>query len=489
MSGNGKSPLQSLSHFLLGPLAAAGVIALASRGTDYPPETGLLAFVLFAGSAVLFRSEARWANLLPFMGVAYGAVAPLVGLGAILLLKATTGVPEAEIRDLVAATLVGAAISIAPAVLRRHRVRGTGLRVALIGSVAAAERLAADLENEGPATHRLVGRIALEDQLLGLTEQERVPTLATLSDVDRAVAEYRIDLLVVTDEAPPPRVFDRLATSCLRLSVRVCGLTGFYEDRFGRVPVSGINAAWFQYLMHPRYRPTPSTLKRGVDLCVAGTLGVVTLPLLTLLALLVRLDGGPSLFCQTRVGEGGRLFTVYKLRTMRVGSSSAAQWASPGDPRITSVGAFLRRTHLDELPQLFNVLQGDMSLVGPRPEQPAFVAHLEKELPFYTERHLIRPGITGWAQVRCGYAGSDIGSTRKLCHDLFYLKHRTMLLDLVIMAETLRTLVADRQFATKPAAATEPPAPQEARMSANGDAVAALLSPEAQPGEADSRVT
>ena len=113
---------------------------------------------------------------------------------------------------------------------------------------------------------------------------------------------------------------------------------------------------------------------------------------------------------QGRIGEGGEPFELVKLRTMRVGADSSAQWASVDDPRMTRIGAWLRRTHLDELPQLVNVLRGDMSLVGPRPEQPAFVDRLEQMLPFDQRRHLIRPGITGWAQIRCGYAGSDIGS-------------------------------------------------------------------------------
>jgi exopolysaccharide biosynthesis polyprenyl glycosylphosphotransferase len=484
MPAIGKSPLESVAHFVLAPLAVGVVIALTSRGTEHQLDAGILSFVIYLGAALLFSSESRWANLLPFMRLAYGAAAPLAGLAAVMLLKATTSVPGAGRLPLVAGTLAGAAISVAPRIATRHRRRKRAVRLALIGSVSAAERLARDLEVEGPPTYHLVGRISLDEEPAADGAREKVRRLAPLSEVDKAVIEERLDLLVVTDEAPRPRVFDRLAESCLRLSVRVCGLTGFYEDLFGRVPVSELNAAWFQYLMHPRYRPTPSVLKRGLDVCVAGVVVFLTLPLLAVLALLTRLDGGPAFFRQSRVGEGGRLFTVYKLRTMRVASSSAAQWASPADPRITPIGAILRRTHLDELPQVFNVLRGEMSLVGPRPEQPVFVAHLEKSLPFYTQRHLVRPGITGWAQVRCGYAGSDIGSTRKLCHDLFYLKHRTLLLDFVIIGETLRTLIADRQFATKPPDDDERPAPHEPRLVEGGEfKVATLALGEAGPGE------
>jgi lipopolysaccharide/colanic/teichoic acid biosynthesis glycosyltransferase len=132
---------------------------------------------------------------------------------------------------------------------------------------------------------------------------------------------------------------------------------------------------------------------------------------------------------------------------MTPAASVGAQWAATDDPRITGIGRVLRRSHLDELPQLMNVMRGEMSLVGPRPEQPDFVDRLEEVLPFYQRRHLMKPGVTGWAQVRCGYAGSDIGSAWKLSHDLYYLKHRSIAFDMAILGETVRTLFADRRYA------------------------------------------
>jgi lipopolysaccharide/colanic/teichoic acid biosynthesis glycosyltransferase len=151
-----------------------------------------------------------------------------------------------------------------------------------------------------------------------------------------------------------------------------------------------------------------------------------------------------------RIGEKGRPFALYKLRTMRIEADATAQWAAADDPRITRLGGFLRASHLDELPQLANVLRGEMSLVGPRPEQPEFVDRLERTVPFYQRRHLLRPGITGWAQIRCGYAGSDIGSAWKLCHDLFYAKHRSLGLDLLILCETFSTLLFEREPVVEP---------------------------------------
>ena len=223
-------------------------------------------------------------------------------------------------------------------------------------------------------------------------------------------------------------------------------LSVLFEEAFGHVPTAEINAAWFQCLADPRARVSTGPLKRG-DRHRSGrrSRSRVTLPLLPILILLIRRDGGPGLFTQVRIGEGGRRFRLHKLRTMSVGADASAQWACPDDPRTTRIGAILRRTHLDELPQLVNVIRGEMSLVGPRPEQPAFVDRLEGMLPFYQRRHLMRPGITGWAQIRCGYAGSDVGSAWKLCHDLYYAKHRSIGVDLLILCETFATLFFARE--------------------------------------------
>ena len=138
---------------------------------------------------------------------------------------------------------------------------------------------------------------------------------------------------------------------------------------------------------------------------------------------------------------------MLKIRTMRTDAEAdGPQWSVGDDGRITRVGRILRRTHIDELAQLWNVVRGDMTLVGPRPERPEFVSQIERQFPHYTRRHLVKPGIAGWAQLRCGYAGSDLGTAWKLCHDLYYVKHRSVMLDLLILGETARTLFADRQY-------------------------------------------
>ncbi len=155
---------------------------------------------------------------------------------------------------------------------------------------------------------------------------------------------------------------------------------------------------------------------------------------------------GPALYHQQRVGQGGQVFTVHKFRSMRqdAEAGTGAVWAQAKDPRITPIGGFLRRTRLDELPQLWNVLVGDMSMVGPRPERPEFVAQLTEQIPFYGLRHSVRPGVTGWAQVRYTYGASVEDSMEKLQYDLFYIKHMTIAFDLFVLFSTVKTVILRR---------------------------------------------
>ena len=189
--------------------------------------------------------------------------------------------------------------------------------------------------------------------------------------------------------------------------------------------------------------PLYQFVKRLLDIAAVLVTLPVTLPVMLLTALAIRLDSpGPALFVQTRVGQGNREFRIYKFRSMRTDAEVAgAQLAQTGDNRITRVGSIIRKTRLDEFPQFLNVLLGDMSIIGPRPEQRPFVAHFEDEIPFYSYRHVVKPGITGWAQVMQGYA-SDTDDTRiKLQYDLYYIKHFSLWLDMLIVFKTIRTVL------------------------------------------------
>ncbi|HEY6398242.1 MAG TPA: exopolysaccharide biosynthesis polyprenyl glycosylphosphotransferase, partial [Solirubrobacteraceae bacterium] len=363
----------------------------------------------------------------------------LLGLaGLLFVITSVTGIPWT-----VAATILAAALilplgleAVLPA-LSRRRSRESHARIAIIGDAGVARRLRHDLDR-GALQYVFVGRIA---SLGDITSPGSVPVLARLGQLRAALIEHDIQLLILSPTTSREPVFDELVSNCLDLPVQLVELSYFYEAAFGYVPISEMKAVWFQYLLDPSSRFPHPLAKRAIDLAGAVLLGLAALPVCAILVVLVRRDGGSAIFRQTRIGEGGRPFLLYKLRTMRPSSTTTAAWASADDPRVTPIGRFMRRTHLDELPQLLNVLRGEMSLVGPRPEQPEFVERLEREVPFYQRRHLIRPGISGWAQISCGYARSDAGSVWKHCHDLFYLKHRSIGLDLWILAKTVALIL------------------------------------------------
>lgn len=404
----------------------------------------VLAFLLLAAAVGLAQESARWlpgpasrVSLTAAMGVA--ALLVLAGIDALLSLKV-------EFPVVLGALLASCGALALAAGLGGVSARGARVaRVAVIGSPRGKDNLRRELELAGVRRFTVVGWIpdSVEDAAAP-REWDAKDWLGTLADLGAIVSDKSIDLLVMTGEASRLTVFNEIARSCLDLPVRFCELSNFHEDLFGHVPVTEINTAWFQYIVHPRYNGATPVAKRMLDLVLAALLAVLAAPVLTLAALLVRRDGGPALFKQKRIGEGGKRFVLYKLRTMTPATEQSAQWAGEEDPRITGIGRLLRRTHLDELPQLLNILRGEMSMVGPRPEQPEFVERLEQLVPFYQRRHLIKPGLSGWAQVRCGYAGSDRGSLWKASHDLYYVKHRSIALDLAIMWETAIELVRPR---------------------------------------------
>jgi exopolysaccharide biosynthesis polyprenyl glycosylphosphotransferase len=218
------------------------------------------------------------------------------------------------------------------------------------------------------------------------------------------------------------------------------------ERLTGKLYLDGLRPSSFIYSEGFRVRPSQQIARRFVSTLTAAAGLLLFLPFFPFVVLMVRLSSpGPIFFKQTRVGMGGNNFTVYKFRTMRTDAeASGAKWAMKDDPRATKVGSFMRKVRLDEVPQLWNVLRGDMGFVGPRPERPEFVPELAEKIPYFELRHMIRPGLTGWAQVRYGYGSTIAQAREKLEYDLYYIKHMTLGLDLLIMFETIKTIIRRR---------------------------------------------
>jgi sugar transferase (PEP-CTERM system associated) len=224
-------------------------------------------------------------------------------------------------------------------------------------------------------------------------------------------------------------------------------LASVYEEYTGKIAVENLRPSWLIFSSGFRKNTLVKFGKRILDVIMSAVGLVVLSPLILLTALAVRLSSpGPVIYHQVRVGQNNRLFTIHKFRSMRADAeaTTGAVWAQKNDMRITPIGRFMRKTRLDELPQLWNVLKGDMSVVGPRPERPEFVQSLTTQIPFYGQRHVVKPGLTGWAQVSYTYGASVEDALEKLQYDLFYIKHLNIPLDLFIIFKTIKTVVLRR---------------------------------------------
>ena len=320
-------------------------------------------------------------------------------------------------------------------------------RVVILGTGQLALELARELTRRGDLSMRLegfVGGVGSRD------ENEKIfgfPVLGPASEMEAIAKERAVSKIIVAMEdrrgTLPTRELVTLRVQGVRVEDAASALSGLT----GRVSLRAVRASWFVFSDGFHRSKWNDLSKRVLDLA-AGILGfVVSMPVMILVALAVRLDSkGPIIYRQLRVGRMGRGFDVLKFRSMRTDAEQAngAQWASENDPRMTRIGRFLRKYRLDELPQFVNVIRGEMSFVGPRPERPCFVNELRKTIPYYDERHSVRPGLTGWAQVQYAYGSSIEDAFNKLEYDLFYLQHMSLTFDLAIIFRTIRIVIGGR---------------------------------------------
>ncbi len=410
------------------PILLIALAGAAPAAIQHPRHAAVL-LLAFLVTAICSRHNPAVVATMPLARLAL----PIAQVGAAVSVSVLVSLLLLGSAPPLAPLLAGTAIVLILTLLletraRRHRF----VRVLVLGTIAESRDLQATVRDVGADNYRVVA------------------TTSELARLDETVSTSGSDLIVFTDHVDRGAVLQHVAAAMRTRRVHAVPLETFCETALGVVPLASVDAAWLTALASPDAACRESSSGRAFDVVVSLLLTVPTMLLIAVLAPLIRADGGPVFFRQARVGRDGRPFQILKLRTM---TGEGSDWSTADDPRVTRLGSLLRRTHVDELPQVLNVLKGDMSIVGPRPEQVRISHDLEHDIPLFPYRHMVRPGITGWARVRCGYACTTEQSALKLGNDLFYIKHRSLVLDVAIVLETLRLTLFERQHDVRPPAA------------------------------------
>ena len=299
-------------------------------------------------------------------------------------------------------------------------------KVAIIGSNPQTEELVQVIQKNPQLGYELISFFNPEENIFKKAQEEK------------------IDTLILAENLEPHSPLTKNLYQCLPLKLNFMDLAQAYEIICEKIPISFVTQTWFLENLKESEKEFYEKLKRIIDVILTSFLLFLTSPSWPFITLAIKLDDrGPIFYFQERVGKGGKVFLLMKFRSMKENAEkeTGAVWAKKRDPRITRVGEFLRKTHLDEIPQMINILKGDISLVGPRPERPEFVSQFEKTIPHYHLRHIIKPGFTGWAQVKFPYARSVEDSYKKFQYDLYYLKNRSLILDIRILLKTFELLL------------------------------------------------
>lgn len=413
-------------------LAAVEYIALVFAGLMF---TFCLALGLYT-----YRQRANAAGVLLRVLMAAFCTLMLMGLALWLWPALPLGY-----RELLAAVLLAVLLSLVLRVLFAQFSHGEVFRrrVLVYGGGERANSFLKLRRASDRRSFKVVGFVCPPGEAAVVPEEQVLDVSQGLLAVCLA---QQIDEIVVAleDRRLTLPVDDLLA--CRLAGIAVSDYVTFMEGALGRIVLEALNPSWLIFASGFRQDPLRRFMSRSMDIVVSVLLLILTLPLWLLAVIAIRIEdgwsGASALFRQQRVGLGGAPFTLYKLRSMSADAEKGgAQWAQQNDPRVTRVGGFIRKVRIDELPQLYNVLRGDMSLVGPRPERPEFVSKLQQNIPFYAQRHAVKPGIAGWAQLCYPYGASEADALQKLQYDLYYVKNNTFLLDLSILVQTAEVVL------------------------------------------------
>ena len=433
--------LYAAANFLAAPMSPAGGATHSYLGAILVPAA-LTSLLLYAFG--LYGHQ----QLKDFRGSAPRLVAFLFIFAPLVIVSLNSNVAPAGSRSvltyaswtavlftgILAARLVY--LTIVKATLSPHRVLVVGVG-----------KLAAEIEymtSQRHSTTKVVGYVGFTKDPMAVPSSRVLASASSLLSAARARGVNEV--VVALDERRGAPVAPLLEARME--GIKITPYLSFWERETRRVNLNALDPSWLIYSDGFRVRTMMNgALKRALDVLASLFLLILTLPTMLLVAAAIRLDSrGPIFYKQERVGRNGSVFEIYKFRTMRADAEGRGlpQWASLRDPRITRVGSFLRVMRIDELPQVLNVLRGDMSFVGPRPERPFFVESLSRDIPFYLERHRVRPGITGWAQINYPYGASIEDAKAKLSYDLYYIKNFSLLFDLLIILSTAQAILFNK---------------------------------------------
>ncbi len=432
-------------------LVAIGAIAFQVGGIDHAVPMAGTHVMSFAAALFVINSASGLYEVAPLGSFSRAcAKALLVLLVALPLAYAIFGLLPAEMvsRGAIQFTVMA---GVSALVMRRVYVSHWGTartartRILIFGAGAAAVVVGKTLKASDPNAH-IVGYVAGPNELETAVPADEL--LSLTGSLTETVERLNVDEIVVAlTERRAGSMPLRQLLDCKLAGIKVYDLNSHFEKTLGQIRIDYLSASWLIFGDGFNQGAWRTAVKRVFDILSALVLIVVSAPIMVITAILIKLESpGPVLYRQERTGQLGKSFNVTKFRSMRTDAEKDGKprWATTNDSRVTRVGNVIRRLRIDELPQLFNVLKGEMSMVGPRPERPFFVEQLTQEIPFYAVRHSVKPGVTGWAQVRYHYGSTVEDSQEKLQYDLYYVKNHTLFLDLVVLLETVGVVLTGK---------------------------------------------